>query len=172
MILIAALHAFLDAKLLLQVSFKWKKNPMENNFSAVRSESNRPTPGPRPGAELSIRCPHLLRGWRFTAHARVHIDARGFDPHQVKQAVVLRLEEMTSEHLRNVVLMLTDQAPVLHMAAITDLVVDDDPVALTLELALYELTGGCLATVSPSAWLQATPLVRAIDNELNQRTRT
>lgn len=89
-----------------------------------------------------------------------------------KQAVVLRLEEMTSEHLRNVVLMLTDQAPVLHMAAITDLVVDDDPVALTLELALYELTGGCLATVSPSAWLQATPLVRAIDNELNQRTRT
>lgn len=83
MILIAALHAFLDAKLLLQVSFKWKKNPMENNFSAVRSESNRPTPGPRPGAELSIRCPHLLRGWRFTAHARVHIDARGFDPHQV-----------------------------------------------------------------------------------------
>lgn len=30
-----------------------------------------------------IACPHQLRGWRFSRHARDRIDARGFDPHEV-----------------------------------------------------------------------------------------
>lgn len=33
-----------------------------------------------------ISCPHLLRGWHFSPHARENIDARGFDPHEVVAA--------------------------------------------------------------------------------------
>lgn len=33
-----------------------------------------------------ISCPHQLRGWRFSRHAREHIDAREFDPHEVVAA--------------------------------------------------------------------------------------
>jgi hypothetical protein len=44
--------------------------------------------GARPGARrpLRIRCPHMLRGWRFCAHARENVDARGFWPLDVVDA--------------------------------------------------------------------------------------
>ena len=43
-------------------------------------------PRPRPARALRIQCPHLLRGWRFSTHAREHADARGFDPFAVVAA--------------------------------------------------------------------------------------
>lgn len=41
------------------------------------------TAGGPSGARRPISCPHQLRGWHFSRHARDRIDARGFDPHEV-----------------------------------------------------------------------------------------
>lgn len=35
---------------------------------------------------LRISCPRALRGWRFSRHAQVNVDARGFAPHDVVKA--------------------------------------------------------------------------------------
>lgn len=85
-----------------------------------------------------------------------------------REAAVLEIATMSSEHLIGVLLMLGDFAPQLHVVALADLVYDDEE-GLALELDLLELTGSCLATVSPWDWLAATPLVRALIRELNSR---
>lgn len=41
---------------------------------------------PGPGRASRIRCPHLLRGWYFCAHARERVDDRGFWPLDVVDA--------------------------------------------------------------------------------------
>lgn len=85
------------------------------------------------------------------------------------EASVLEIGSMSSEHLIAVLLMLGDSAPQFRMLALADLVYDDEP-GLALELGLLELTGSCMATVSPWDWLAATPFVRALFRELHRRS--
>ena len=87
----------------------------------------------------------------------------------MRKAEIRPLADLSDDHLRNVARMLSEMASTLHMAAVLDVVINDDSSARVLELALYELTGSSLATVSPRAWLRATPLLRAIQKELVQR---
>ncbi|GIG38242.1 hypothetical protein Cph01nite_00040 [Cellulomonas phragmiteti] len=61
------------------------ENPAKDNLNAtIDGPVKHPVPAPH--KRPRIRCPRELRGWRFTPHAREHIDARGFDPHQVVAA--------------------------------------------------------------------------------------
>lgn len=86
-----------------------------------------------------------------------------------KQAQILRLSQMSVQHLRNVVTMLTTMAPALHLAALVYVILEDDPAALAIEQLVYQLTGTSLASTSPGDWIQTTPLLRAIKDELTRR---
>ncbi|CAL8973725.1 hypothetical protein CELL_01604 [Cellulomonas sp. T2.31MG-18] len=86
-----------------------------------------------------------------------------------RRTKILPVAGMSPAHLRNVLAMLEGMARELHIAAISDLLIDDDSTGLRAEQTLYGLTGGCIATVSARAWLHATELVRAIDRELSRR---
>ncbi len=64
------------------------------------------------------------------------------------EAKVLRLTDMSRDHLVNIAAMLGDIAVQLHVHALAQLIYDDED-GLALELDLYELTGTCIATVTP-----------------------
>jgi len=63
-------------------------NPQES-IAGRELQMGAPKPHPIRSLQMQrISCPHLLRGWRFSCHAREHIDARAFDPHEVVAACV------------------------------------------------------------------------------------
>ena len=79
---------------------------------------------------------------------------------------VLELIQMTRDHLSNVLAMLQGIVVMLHLGAMVD-VLFGEPAELAAELVTFQLTGSSLASVSPQAWLESTPLVRSIQRLLD-----
>lgn len=89
------------------------------------------------------------------------------------QGVVLRVYQMSTEHLRAVTVMLNDRAMELHTWCVLDTFtsallahLDGLPCGDDLE---RELTGRTVADVEPDVWLAATALMRRIDGLLRDR---
>lgn len=89
-------------------------------------------------------------------------------------ATILRLSQMSTAHLDAVVEFLHEQhATRLHLNAMLDamveLIVAADAGGTTGEVLTHTLCGESIATVDQHAWLESTPLVRAIRRELATR---
>lgn len=89
------------------------------------------------------------------------------------QGVVLRVDQMSTEHLRAVTVMLNERAMELHTLCVLDAFntallahLDGLPCGDDLE---RELTGGTVADVDPDVWLGSTALMRRIDRLLRDR---
>ena len=104
------------------------------------------------------------------------LDARVLDQEQywlTADAAVQQIAAMSTEHLTAVVAFLRSRATSLHMSAIVDALVDlieaDAEGRLTADQITHEVTGTHLGSVDAAAWLEATPLVRALRRELARR---
>jgi len=86
-----------------------------------------------------------------------------------EEAQVLRVATMSSDHLVAVAKMLEQQAMLLHLHAMVDLLEGDGELRLEAELTTFRLTGRCLTTTTPEEWLAATTLMRALRRELARR---
>lgn len=88
-------------------------------------------------------------------------------------AIVLPLGAMTEAHLSAVVRFLLTRATLLHLDAMVDALADlIEARALgetTAEQLMHDLTGQSIASVSPDAWFESTPLLRALRRELARR---
>lgn len=103
-------------------------------------------------------------------------DRRVLDQQEVwvtGQGVVLRVDQMSTEHLRAVTVMLNERAMELHTLCVLDAFntallahLDGLPCGDDLE---RELTGGTVADVDPDVWLGSTALMRRIDRLLRDR---
>lgn len=89
-------------------------------------------------------------------------------------ATILRISEMSPEHLAAALAFLHERhATRLHMEAMLDVLVEFlDPHGSpgpNAESITHELTGESIVTVDQHAWLETTPLVRAMRRELASR---
>lgn len=91
------------------------------------------------------------------------------------EGVVLPLTSMSQAHLAGVLVFLHNHHAVhLHMNAMVDALIDlmeaNVTGGTTAEQITHQLTGGAsIASVDAHAWIEATPLVRAVRRELNTR---
>lgn len=89
------------------------------------------------------------------------------------EATVLPLASMTEAHLSAVVRLLYAHATPMHLDAMVDALLDviDARSAgeTTAEQLTHDLTGQSIASVSSDAWLESTPLMRALRRELAAR---
>ena len=92
-----------------------------------------------------------------------------------REAVILQIREVHTEHLRNIVSYLLDRAVELHAAQVVDSLIDlveaDGRGAISGERLAWELTGRSVADLNAAAWLETTVLVRALRHELAVRER-
>ncbi|MDT0165741.1 hypothetical protein Q9R32_09250 [Actinotalea sp. AC32] len=90
------------------------------------------------------------------------------------QAVPLRIAEMSTVHLRNVVAFLSARAEEFYTSAVLAslwavVVADASGEEVAGERLAWELTGHSIADLEPAAWLESTALVRALRRELAAR---
>ncbi|GGB98976.1 hypothetical protein [Cellulomonas carbonis] len=90
------------------------------------------------------------------------------------QAVPLRIAEMSTAHLRNVVAFLSARAEEFYTSAVLTslwavVLADASGDEVAGERLAWELTGRSIADLEPAAWLESTALVRALRRELAAR---
>jgi|GEM_PF-6459278 len=90
-----------------------------------------------------------------------------------RDARILRIENMSTEHIINVVTMLETNPDPYHFAAILDALIDlTDNLACgqpSADLLAYQLTGKSIGDATPEQWLESTPLMRHLRQILKKR---
>ena len=86
-----------------------------------------------------------------------------------REAQVLELSAMSTEHLRAVAELLRGKAMVLHMHAMGDLLDEASEDAVVGEVLALALGGASIADLEAEEWLETTPLMRAIERETHRR---
>lgn len=109
------------------------------------------------------------------------VQAGMFDPRIMNQttywinhdAQILAIDEMTTEHIANVIAMLENDPNHYYFAALIDALIE---LADSLmggrqsgEVLAYQLTGHSLSDATPEQWLQSTPLMRHLRQILKRR---
>lgn len=104
------------------------------------------------------------------------LDSRVLDQERywvTAEATVLPLTAMSGAHLSAVVRLLQVHATRVHLDVMVDallaLVEAHTAGEATAEQVTHELTGQSIASVSAEAWLESTPLMRALRRELGAR---
>ena len=90
-----------------------------------------------------------------------------------REAQILRIDDMSIEHIANVITMLEENPLRYHLAALVDAMIniaeamfDGRPSG---EVLAYELTGENPGDVTPQQWLASTPLMRHLRRTIKER---
>lgn len=89
------------------------------------------------------------------------------------EAVVLRIAEVPTAHLENIVTFLTRRAEEFYTSAVLSslwaVILADASGEVAAERLVWELTGRSIADMEPTAWLESTALMRGLRRELAAR---
>src|SRR5690625_6433440 len=90
-----------------------------------------------------------------------------------REAHILRIDDMSTDHITNVITMLEENPRRYHLAALVDAMIniaeamfDGRPSG---EVLAYELTGENPGDIPAEEWLAATPLMRHLRRPLEER---